>query len=115
MSLTGGLAEIEELVDADAAWIAAALALIVAEALAEDLGGRGVLPPGTGAGVDVTSVATIPADDVGSRRVRRPAGRGLWPEWPSPRTWSRWSAHPRANSRSISIAETVPRSYGVMY
>ena len=40
------------------------MALIVAEALAEDLGGRGVLPPGAGAGVDVTSVATIPADDV---------------------------------------------------
>lgn len=39
-----------------------AVALIVAEALAEDLGGRGVLPPGTGAGVDVTSYATIPAD-----------------------------------------------------
>ena len=35
------------------------VALIVSEALAEDLGGRGVLPAGTGAGVDVTSVATI--------------------------------------------------------
>lgn len=39
-----------------------AVALIVSEALGEDLGGRGVLPPGTGAGLDVTSVATIPAD-----------------------------------------------------
>lgn len=36
--------------------------LIVTDALAEDLGGRGVLPAGSGAGVDVTSVATIPAD-----------------------------------------------------
>ena len=39
-----------------------AVALIVAEALDEDLGGRGALPPGTGAGVDVTSIATVPAD-----------------------------------------------------
>ena len=38
-----------------------AVALIVSEALGEDLGGRGVLPPGTGAGFDVTSYATIPA------------------------------------------------------
>lgn len=37
---------------------------IVADALAEDLGGRGVLLPGTGAGVDVTSHATIDADAV---------------------------------------------------
>jgi nicotinate-nucleotide pyrophosphorylase (carboxylating) len=36
-----------------------AVALIVSEALGEDLGGRGVLAPGAGAGVDVTSVATI--------------------------------------------------------
>jgi nicotinate-nucleotide pyrophosphorylase (carboxylating) len=41
-----------------------ALALIVSEALGEDLGGRGVLPPGTGAGFDVTSAATIPAEQV---------------------------------------------------
>lgn len=41
---------------------AAAVALIVSEALGEDLGGRGVLPPGTGAGFDVTSYATIPAE-----------------------------------------------------
>lgn len=39
-----------------------AVAVIVTDALAEDLGGRGVLPPGGGAGVDVTSVATIAAD-----------------------------------------------------
>jgi nicotinate-nucleotide pyrophosphorylase (carboxylating) len=39
-----------------------AVRLIVAEALDEDLGGRGVLPAGSGTGVDVTSVATIPAD-----------------------------------------------------
>ena len=51
-----------------------ALAVIVAEALGEDLGGRGVLPPGTGHGVDVTSVATIPADAVarGEFVARRP-------------------------------------------
>jgi nicotinate-nucleotide pyrophosphorylase (carboxylating) len=40
----------------------AALAVVVAEALGEDLGGRGVLPSGTGRGVDVTSLATIAAD-----------------------------------------------------
>lgn len=39
---------------------------IVVDALAEDLGGRGVLPAGSGAGVDVTSVATIPADATAS-------------------------------------------------
>jgi nicotinate-nucleotide pyrophosphorylase (carboxylating) len=39
-----------------------AVGLIVTEALAEDLGARGVLPVGSGAGVDVTSVATIPGD-----------------------------------------------------
>jgi nicotinate-nucleotide pyrophosphorylase (carboxylating) len=38
-----------------------ALSLIISEALDEDLGGRGVLPPGTGARLDVTSYATIPA------------------------------------------------------
>jgi nicotinate-nucleotide pyrophosphorylase (carboxylating) len=41
-----------------------AVALIVSEALGEDLGGRGVLPAGTGAGFDVTSYATVPADAV---------------------------------------------------
>ena len=51
-----------------------ALALIVAEALGEDLGGRGVLPPGAGAGLDVTSVATIPSAATASGEfvVRRP-------------------------------------------
>jgi nicotinate-nucleotide pyrophosphorylase (carboxylating) len=38
-----------------------AVSLIISEALEEDLGGRGVLPPGVGAGLDVTSSATIPA------------------------------------------------------
>ncbi len=41
-----------------------AVALIVSEALGEDLGGRGVLPAGTGAGIDVTAYATIPVDAV---------------------------------------------------
>ena len=40
----------------------AAVFLIIDDALGEDLGGRGVLPAGTGYGVDVTSTATIPAD-----------------------------------------------------
>ena len=52
----------------------AALAVVVAEALGEDLGGRGVLPPGAGRGVDVTSVATVAADAVARAEfvVRRP-------------------------------------------
>ena len=52
----------------------AALAVVVAEALGEDLGGRGVLATGTGRGVDVTSVATIPAEAAahGEFVVRRP-------------------------------------------
>ncbi|HEX6760282.1 MAG TPA: carboxylating nicotinate-nucleotide diphosphorylase [Propionibacteriaceae bacterium] len=54
------LAEIEGLVRA-AGLDLDALSLIISEALDEDLGGRGVLPPGTGAGLDVTSYATIPA------------------------------------------------------
>jgi nicotinate-nucleotide pyrophosphorylase (carboxylating) len=54
------LAEIEHLVTA-AGLDQDALSLIISEALDEDLGGRGVLPPGTGAGLDVTSYATIPA------------------------------------------------------
>ena len=51
-----------------------ALSLITSEALGEDLGGRGVLPPGTGAGLDVTSVATIEANATarGEFVVRRP-------------------------------------------
>lgn len=52
----------------------AAVSLIVSEALGEDLGGRGVLPPGTGAGLDVTSVATIAAEASGTGEfvVRHP-------------------------------------------
>jgi nicotinate-nucleotide pyrophosphorylase (carboxylating) len=52
-----------------------AVDLIVAEALDEDLGGRGVLPAGTGAGVDVTSIATIPASATAAASfVARAAG-----------------------------------------
>lgn len=48
---------------------------VVVTALSEDLGGHGVLPPGTGAGVDVTSVATIPAEAVAEAEiVARAAG-----------------------------------------
>ena len=54
------LVEIEDLVTA-AGLDLDALSLIVSEALDEDLGGRGVLSAGTGAGLDVTSYATIPA------------------------------------------------------
>ena len=57
------LADIDSLVQADGV-DRDALALIVSEALGEDLGGRGVLPPGTGAGIDVTSYATIAPDAV---------------------------------------------------
>jgi nicotinate-nucleotide pyrophosphorylase (carboxylating) len=57
------LTEIEALVEA-AGLDLNALSLIVSEALDEDLGGRGVLPPGTGAGVDITSYATVPAERV---------------------------------------------------
>ena len=57
------LADIDDLVQADGL-DRDALALIVSEALGEDLGGRGVLPPGTGAGIDVTSYATIAPDAV---------------------------------------------------
>ena len=67
------LAEIEGLVTA-AGLDLDAVALIISEALDEDLGGRGVLPPGTGAGLDVTSYATIPAADTahGEFVVREP-------------------------------------------
>jgi nicotinate-nucleotide pyrophosphorylase (carboxylating) len=57
------LTEIIELVT-DEGLDADAVALIVSEALGEDLGGRGVLPPGTGVGFDVTSLATIPAEQL---------------------------------------------------
>ncbi|SDR76903.1 nicotinate-nucleotide pyrophosphorylase [carboxylating] [Friedmanniella luteola] len=51
-----------------------AVETVIAEALDEDLGGRGVLPAGTGHGVDVTSVATVAADATASAAftVRRP-------------------------------------------
>ena len=51
-----------------------AIELIINESLAEDLGGRGVLEPGAGAGLDVTSHATIPGDAraTGALVVRRP-------------------------------------------
>ena len=67
------LAEIEGLV-AVAGLDLDALSLIVSEALDEDLGGRGVLPPGTGAGLDITSYATIPASDTAHAQflVRQP-------------------------------------------
>lgn len=59
------LAELEDRLTADGLDVAA-VRLIVEEALAEDLGARGVLPPGVGTGTDVTSVATIAADAVAS-------------------------------------------------
>jgi nicotinate-nucleotide pyrophosphorylase (carboxylating) len=67
------LAEIERLVAA-AGLDLDALSLIVSEAFDEDLGGRGVLPPGTGAGLDITSYATIPASDTAHAQfvVRQP-------------------------------------------
>jgi nicotinate-nucleotide pyrophosphorylase (carboxylating) len=67
------LTEIDALVET-AGLDLTALSLIVSEALDEDLGGRGVLPPGTGAGVDITSYATIPAGEVahGAFVVRQP-------------------------------------------
>jgi nicotinate-nucleotide pyrophosphorylase (carboxylating) len=54
------LAQVEALVTA-AGLDLDAVSLIISEALDEDLGGRGVLPAGAGAGLDVTSHATIPA------------------------------------------------------
>jgi nicotinate-nucleotide pyrophosphorylase (carboxylating) len=52
-----------------------AVSLIVSEALDEDLGGRGVLPPRVGKGLDITSYATIPADATARARfVARQAG-----------------------------------------
>jgi nicotinate-nucleotide pyrophosphorylase (carboxylating) len=51
-----------------------AVAQVVADALEEDLGGRGVIP-GASAGLDVTSVATIPVDATASAQfVARAAG-----------------------------------------
>src|SRR5829696_7856763 len=57
------LAEVVDRLTADGL-DADAVALIVSETLGEDLGGRGVLPPGTGAGFDVTSYATVPVEAV---------------------------------------------------
>ena len=68
------LAEIEGLVTA-AGLDVDALSLIVSEAFGEDLGGRGVLPPGAGARLDVTSYATIPAGD-NALALRRPQQTG---------------------------------------
>jgi nicotinate-nucleotide pyrophosphorylase (carboxylating) len=67
------LTEIEALVEA-AGLDLDALSLIVSEALDEDLGGRGVLPPGIGAGLDITSYATVPAREVarGALVARQP-------------------------------------------
>jgi len=53
-----------------------AVAQILADALEEDLGGRGLLPPGS-AGVDVTSVATIPVDALASAQLVARAGGTL--------------------------------------
>jgi nicotinate-nucleotide pyrophosphorylase (carboxylating) len=67
------LEEVEHLVT-DCGLDLNALAQIVADALEEDLGGRGVLPGGS-TGVDVTSVATIPVDAMATGRlVARAAG-----------------------------------------
>ncbi len=67
------LFEVEDLVDGCGLEVNA-VAQIVADALEEDLGGRGVLPVGS-VGVDVTSVATIPIDAVASAQlVARAAG-----------------------------------------
>ena len=67
------LAAIEELVRA-AGLDLDALSLIVSEAFDEDLGGRGVLPPGVGKGLDITSYATIPAGKIAQAKfvVREP-------------------------------------------
>jgi nicotinate-nucleotide pyrophosphorylase (carboxylating) len=62
------LAELEERLAASGLDVAA-VRLIVEDALAEDLGARGVLPPGVSTGADVTSVATIPADAVADGRL----------------------------------------------
>ena len=83
---------IKTLADAEAAVIADgldldAVTLIVSEALGEDLGGRGVMPPGTGPGIDVTSYATIGPEAVAM--VNSSLGSPVhWPVSRSPRTRS---------------------------
>lgn len=73
MTICTTRAEVEQLV-LEVGLDLAAVHTIVVEALAEDLGGRGVLPPGVGAGVDVTSYATIDAEAraVGEFVIRKP-------------------------------------------
>lgn len=73
MTICTTRAEVEQLV-LEVGLDLAAVHTIVVEALAEDLGGRGVLPPGVGAGVDVTSYATIEAEAraVGEFVIRKP-------------------------------------------
>jgi len=73
MTICTTRAEVEQLV-LEVGLDLAAVHTIVVEALAEDLGGRGVLPPGVGTGVDVTSYATIDAEAraVGEFVIRKP-------------------------------------------
>ena len=73
MSLTT-LSELQDLLSSCGLDIDA-VASIVSEALAEDLGGRGVLPAGSGPGVDVTSLATIsPTAEASAQFVTRAPG-----------------------------------------
>ena len=81
------LADVEALVVADGLDLDA-VALIVSEALGEDLGGRGVLPPGAGPGIDVTSYATIEVRTRWPTVSSSPARRARWPGSLSPRTRS---------------------------
>jgi len=74
MTVCRSVEEVRDLVVATGLDLAA-VDLVIAEALNEDLGGRGVLAPGAGAGVDVTSAATIPAAATATGRfVARRAG-----------------------------------------
>lgn len=68
------LTDVIELIK-NAGLAADAVIMVIDDALAEDLGGRGVLPKGIGLGVDVTSEATIAADARSSAKlVARAAG-----------------------------------------
>ena len=81
-----------------------AVGSIVREALEEDLGGRGVLAAGSGQGVDVTSVATIPPvlRPILSRELR-----ARLPACPLPRSpWRRW-LRPLDLSNSICGSATA--------